>query len=59
MPERGSPNLARRQRLGKELRRLRERTTSMTGDEATTQAGLGLELQAESHRTRSDGGETS
>ena len=39
MPERGNPNLARRQRLGKELRRLRERTTGMTGDEATTHLG--------------------
>lgn len=39
MPDRGSPNLARRQRLGKELRRLRERTTGMTGDEATTRLG--------------------
>jgi transcriptional regulator with XRE-family HTH domain len=38
VPERGSPNLARRRRLAAELRRLRERA-GLTGDEATV--GLG------------------
>ncbi len=38
MPERGSPNLARRRRLAAELRRLRERT-GLTGDEATERLG--------------------
>ena len=38
MPERGSPNLARRQRLAAELRRLRERA-GLTGNEATERLG--------------------
>ncbi len=38
MPERGSPNLARRRRLAAELRRLRERA-GLTGDEATERLG--------------------
>ena len=38
MPERGSPNLARRRRLAAELRRLRERA-GLTGDEATDRLG--------------------
>jgi transcriptional regulator with XRE-family HTH domain len=38
VPERGSPNLARRRRLAAELRRLRERA-GLTGDEATTSLG--------------------
>jgi transcriptional regulator with XRE-family HTH domain len=38
VPERGSPNLARRRRLAAELRRLRERT-GLTGDEATERLG--------------------
>ena len=38
MPERGSPNLARRQRLAAELRRLRERA-GLTGNEATELLG--------------------
>lgn len=38
MPERGSPNLARRRRLAAELRRLRERS-GLTGDLATERLG--------------------
>ena len=38
MPERGSPNLARRRRLAAELRRLRE-LAGLTGDEATDRLG--------------------
>jgi transcriptional regulator with XRE-family HTH domain len=38
VPERGSPNLARRRRLAAELRRLREQA-GLTGDEATTRLG--------------------
>ena len=38
MPERGSPNLARRRRLAAELRRLRERA-GLTGDETTERLG--------------------
>jgi transcriptional regulator with XRE-family HTH domain len=38
VPERGSPNLARRQRLAAELRRLRERA-GLTGNEATARLG--------------------
>lgn len=38
MPERGSPNLARRRRLAAELRRLRERK-GLTGDLATERLG--------------------
>ena len=38
MPERGSPNLARRRRLAAELRRLRERV-GLTGDQATERLG--------------------
>jgi len=38
VPERGSPNLARRQRLAAELRRLRERA-GLTGNEATERLG--------------------
>jgi transcriptional regulator with XRE-family HTH domain len=38
VPERGSPNLARRQRLAAELRRLRERT-DLTGNEVTERLG--------------------